>query len=126
MKALMNHKGIWFTIFRVLVGLGFLSHGLQKFGVFGGDSVVLASKFGIAGIVEVIVGLMVILGLYARYAAIPGAITMLVAYFWVHAPNGWFPLANKGELALLYLAAFIVLLSHEDTHWSLERKLVKN
>lgn len=99
----------FYVVFRLLVGLMFAMHGFMKFGVFGGPASQLFSLFGIAGVIEIVVGLLVFFGYFVEIAAVFGAIEMLVAYFMVHAPNGWNPLANKGELALMYLAAFLVL-----------------
>ncbi len=118
-------KGYLCFVFRVVVGWMFFEHGAQKlFGWFGGKAVdSLASMFGVAGVVEVVVGLAVVLGVFVKLAALFGGVQMLVAYFIVHIPNAWDPLANKGELALLYFAAFLVLLAYGTGKWSLERAL---
>ncbi len=103
-----------------------MTHGMQKlFGVFGGKGVELMSLFGLAGVIELVVGLLVLVGFFARYAAVLGGVTMLVAYFYAHASNGWLPIVNKGELAIMYFAAFLVMVTHEDKTWSLEKMLMK-
>lgn len=118
-------KGYLCFVFRVVVGWMFFEHGAQKlFGWFGGKAVdSLASMFGVAGVVEVVVGLAVILGVFVKLAALLGGVEMLAAYFMVHFPNGWNPLVNQGELALLYFAAFLALLAWGAGKWSLERAL---
>lgn len=112
-------------VFRIVVGWMFFEHGAQKwFGWFGGKAVgSLASMFGAAGVIEVVVGLAVLLGVFVKLAALVGGVEMLVAYFMIHFPNGWNPLANQGELALLYFAAFLVLFAWGAGKWSLERAL---
>ena len=100
----------FYVAFRVIVGFLFFSHGASKlFGWFGGNANPLFSMFGLIGVVEVLVGLFVLIGLFSRPAAIIGAIDMLVAYLWMHLPNGIHPFQNGGELALLFLAAFLVV-----------------
>lgn len=72
----------------------------------------VTSLFGIAGVIEVVVGLALVLGLWVRLAALLGAVEMLVAFFFIHVPAGWNPLTNGGELALLFFLAFVVMLTH--------------
>lgn len=116
-----------YLVFRMLVALMFFMHGGQKlFGWFGDNGPVqLASLMGVAGLVEVIVGLAVFFGLLTRIMAFFGAGQMLVAYVFVHAGQGWNPLVNKGELALLYLVAFAVIFIKGSGKWGLEQMLMK-
>jgi len=117
-----KHSDIVYLVFRALVGVMFFLHGYDKLFVKGME---LASLMGLAGIIEAVVGLAVLLGIFVRPAALLGAVTMLVAYFKVHASKGLSPLANGGELALMYLAAFLVLMIYGAYKWSLEEKLLK-
>ena len=121
-EILKRYNDILYLVFRVLVGLMFFLHGYDKIFVKGME---LASLIGFAGVVELVVGLAVFLGLFTRLAATLGGITMLVAYFKVHATNGLSPLANGGELALMYLAAFLVLLVYGAQKWGLEKEWLK-
>ena len=59
--------------------------------------------------VMIVVGLLVMIGLVARLAALVGAGEMAYAYFTQHQPNGLWPLQNGGELAMLYCFAFLVI-----------------
>tara|TARA_Y100000310_G_scaffold344172_2_gene455526 strand:- start:559 stop:963 length:405 start_codon:yes stop_codon:yes gene_type:complete len=126
-KMMKGYHGHIFAIFRVLVGLMFFMHGAQKvFGWFGGEAQTLSSLFGVAGVLEIVVGLAVLLGLWTRLAALIGGVEMLVAYFFVHVSGGWNPLQNGGELAIMYVLAFLVLLMHgAGSCCSLEKKLWK-
>ncbi len=119
-----------YFLFRVLIGLLFSLHGGQKlFGWFGGvagdgASVTLASLMGAAGIIEFAGGIAVAVGFFSRAVATIAAIEMLVAFFMVHVPQGWVPLLNQGEAALLYFSAFLVVIVYGNQKWSLEQKLL--
>ncbi len=116
-----DYGDYFYFIFRVLVGLLFAQHGAQKlFGWLGGNQAELFSLMGAAGIIEFFGGILLALGLITQFIAALGAIEMLVAYSIVHFPNSWIPIANKGELALLYFAAFLVLLVHGSRKWGLD------
>jgi len=123
------NKEYFYFVFRVFVGLLFLQHGLQKlfgmFGGLGGNSAEIFSMMGLAGLIELLGGLAIALGLFARLGALFAAIEMPIAYFMAHAPNGIIPLVNKGELALLYFAAFLVIMAFGARKFSLEKALMK-
>jgi putative oxidoreductase len=119
------HDHIFF-FFRVAVGLLFFIHGgIKVFGWQGADPVALIGLFGIGGLIELIVGLLLIVGLFVRLGALVGAVTMLVAYFYVHRAGGVNPFANGGELALLYFFVFLLLMIHGARRWGLEEKMFK-
>ncbi|MBI2565033.1 DoxX family protein [Candidatus Woesearchaeota archaeon] len=110
-----------YFVFRVFVGLLFAQHGAQKLlGWFGGKAMPLISMMGVAGIIELVGGLLLTLGLLTRFTALVTAVEMLAAYFMAHAPNGLAPIMNKGELALLYFASFLVLSAHGAKKWGLD------
>lgn len=115
---------IFYLVFRVLVGGLFLFHGLQKFGFLGGAPAT-ENLFILAGFIELIGGTVILLGLLTRLAALIGALEMVGAYFMVHVPNGLLPISNGGELALLYLAAFIGIFSYGSGKYGLEKILRK-
>ena len=120
------NKDYAYFIFRVLVGLLFLQHGLQKlFGMFGGKSSELFSIMGLAGIIEFLAGISIALGIFARFGAFFAALQMAVAYFMAHAPQGLIPILNMGELALLYFAAFLAIMAFGARRWSLEEAIFK-
>jgi putative oxidoreductase len=106
--------------FRIMFGLTFATHGLQKlFGMFGGVdgkgmTVPLVSLFGLAGVLELGGGLLIALGLLTRPVAFVLAGEMAVAYFMGHvAPSGSIlPPVNKGEPPVLYCFAWLFLAFH--------------
>lgn len=116
-----------YFIFRVFVGFFFFMHGAQKlFGIFGGNQPVeLISLFGLAGLIEFAAGLAMTIGLFTRLSAFVSAIQMAVAYFMAHATQGLNPISNKGELALLYFASFLILMIYGAKKFSLERLILK-
>ena len=125
-KFIQVRQDVLYFIARVLVGFMFFMHGTGKlFGWFGGNTVPLGGMFGVAGVVESLVGLAIVLGVFSRLAAVGGIITMLVAYFVVHLPNGFNPLQNGGELAILYFVSFLILLINGNGRWSLEQAALK-
>lgn len=98
---------------RIAAGTAFFTHGPQKLlGWFGGgDPVALVSLYGAAGVLETVVGLLIIVGFSTRLLAFIAAGEMAVAYLWVHTmSNGsifWWQ--NRGELPLLYCFIFLAL-----------------
>ena len=115
MQLLRRFEGPLLAITRIVVGLLFACHGAQKlFGMFGGVdgrgmTPPLLSKFGAAGVIEVTVGVLVIIGLLSRYAAFLASGEMAVAYFTAHQPRGALPIENGGELAALFSFVFLYL-----------------
>lgn len=96
------------ALLRIVVGYMLLLHGLDKtFGIFGGE-VALESLFGIGGLIELITGLLVMVGLLTRAAAFLASGQMAYAYFFIHGAGGeyLFPMLNKGELALTFSLVF--------------------
>ena len=113
------------SILRIVAALLFLQHGSQKiFAVPGGPSatpVDLFSIVGLAGILEFFGGLFVLLGLFTRSAAFVVSGEMAVAYFWKHAVQGFSPLMNHGELAVLYCFIFLCFVAAGGGPWSIDR-----
>jgi putative oxidoreductase len=113
MGALARLAGPTHAILRIGAGLLFMQHGAQKlFGVLGGmgapgQKAELMSQMGLAGVLELFGGLLIVIGLATRPVAAILFLQMLVAYFMAHAPQGPVPVQNGGELALLYALIFL-------------------
>ncbi|ELZ05477.1 DoxX family protein [Natrialba asiatica] len=118
-----------YAVFRVLVGLLFFQHGAQKLlGLFGGvdgsgATASLASMYGVAGVVELLGGLLIALGVLTRVVAVVTAGQMAVAQVLEHLPEGVVPIQNGGELGLLYTAAFLALIAYGSGRYSLDALL---
>jgi len=123
-KIAQRHAEFLYFFFRVLTGFLFLGHGLQKLGLLEGTFAV-QGFIGFIGICELAGGIALMIGLWTRLVALLGTMLLIGAYATVHAGQGFLPIANKGELALLYIAAFAVLFAHGAGRWSLERWLFK-
>ncbi len=118
-----HHADKLWLVFRVLVGVLFFMHGAQKFGLTGGEPATMWTLMWWAGLVELVVGVLTVLGLLTMVASALGGIQMLVAYFKVHAPQALSPLTTKGELALLFFGAFLVLLAWGAGRYSVDALL---
>jgi putative oxidoreductase len=98
-------------LLRIVTGFLFTAHGTQKiFGFPPPDkpmNIELASAAGIGGLLELVGGALILFGLFTRPVAFILSGEMAVAYFVVHAPKGFWPIVNKGELAALYCFLFL-------------------
>jgi putative oxidoreductase len=101
-----------YGIARIVVGLLFAAHGAQKlFGGPDGPPQTASALMMFAGAIELVCGLLIAVGFWTGYAAFIASGQMAVAYFVAHAPNGFSPLANKGELAVVYCFLFLFIAS---------------
>jgi putative oxidoreductase len=115
------------SILRFMTGLLFFAHGSAK--LIGWpvvemfkDGVPLTSPGGVAGILEFFGGILIVLGLFTRYTAFVLSGLMAVAYFMAHAPQGFHPINNNGELAIMYCFVFLYLAAAGGGPWSLDAK----
>jgi putative oxidoreductase len=112
------------SIVRIVAAFLFMEHGAQKlFGFLGGSpggTPRLFTESGIGGVLEFFGGLLLLLGLFTRPVAFILSGMMAVAYFQVHAPRGFWPLENRGELAVLYCFVFLYLSAAGGGPWSLD------
>src|SRR4030095_4009186 len=98
------------SVLRIVLGFLLIPHGLQKlFGLLGGKQVELMSLLGLAGVIEVFGGLLILVGLFTRPVAFIVSGFAAVAYFMAHAPQGFWPLLNEGELAVVYCFVYLYL-----------------
>jgi putative oxidoreductase len=94
----------------MVAGFLFMFHGLQKiFGLFGGRVAELMSLRGLAGIMEIAGGPLIMIGLWTSPVAFLCSGEMAIAYFRSHQPRGVWPIQNGGELAALYCFVFLFI-----------------
>lgn len=115
-------KAITHGALRVVAGFLFMLHGAQKlFGVLGGNQVEnLMGRMGIAGILEFFGGLLIMAGLFTRPVAFLVSGQMAVAYFIAHAPQGFWPIMNRGELAAFYAFTWLFFWAHGAGKYSVD------
>jgi putative oxidoreductase len=110
-KWLGKYSGFLYALMRFVVGVLFACHGAQKlFGVLGGTKQTEMMMLA-AGIIEFVGGIMIAVGLLTSYAAFIASGQMAVAYFKQHAPGGFWPIVNRGELAVVYCFVFLYIAS---------------
>ncbi len=111
-----------YAVLRIVAGFLFTCHGLQKiFGLLGGQKVPPgASVPFFAGLIELVAGLLIMLGLFTGIAAFIASGEMAVGYFMVHQPQGTWPIQNQGELAALYCFVFLYMAARGSGIWSLD------
>ncbi|HEX8288533.1 MAG TPA: DoxX family protein [Pyrinomonadaceae bacterium] len=118
------------SVLRAITGFLFIAHGTQKLFNMPASSqnaaVPLMSFMGFAGVLEFVGGLLILIGLFTRPTAFILSGMMAVAYFMAHAPGGFLPLVNKGELAVLYCFVFLFLAAAGGGVWSLDNLLWRN
>jgi putative oxidoreductase len=114
------------SIFRIMFALLFIEHATAKLLHFPHvamfDDLKITSLFGIGGIIELVGGLFVLFGLFTPIAAFILSGEMAIAYFMVHAPQGFFPLINMGEGAILYCFAFLYIAAAGPGPWSVDAR----
>jgi putative oxidoreductase len=116
---------ISYFLLRVVAGLLIFQPGAMKlFGWFGGmpggAKLNLMSQVGIGGILEVVGGVLIMLGLFTRPVAFILSGEMAVAYWQFHAPNGRWPIQNHGEPAVLLCFIFLYIAARGGDDWSLD------
>ena len=114
------------SILRIMAALLFIEPGSAKLFAFpvaimpGGGTATIGSLPGIAGILEVFGGLCLLLGLFTRPVAFLLSGEMAVAYFIGHAPHGFWPIVNHGELAILFCFLWLFLSAAGPGPWSID------
>lgn len=120
--ALASWRPLLLSVLRVMSGLLLLQHGtakLLKFPVMQSmANVPLTSPGGIAGILELVGGILLVIGLFTRPTAFILSGMTAVAYFMAHAGRNFFPILNGGELAALYCFVFLYLAAAGGGSWS--------
>ena len=118
---------ITLALLRIVAGLMFMQHGAQKlFHVLVPPTMQMPtfpmfSQLWFAGVIELVGGALLVLGLFTRIVAFLASGEMAVAYFQAHAPQGFFPIVNQGELAVLYCFVWLMFAGTGPGRWSLDQ-----
>jgi putative oxidoreductase len=110
---------------RIVVGFLFLWHGVQK--LFGYPVAmppgVPAFITYVAGPIELVGGILVMIGLYTRWSAFLASGLMAFAYWMAHGTKALLPVVNGGELAVLYCFVFLLIATQGSGVWSVDALL---
>jgi putative oxidoreductase len=112
------------SVLRIATGLLLLQHGTAKLLGFPAADFhpEITSMAGIAGMLELGGGALIVIGLFTRPVAFILSGMTAVAYFYVHAPQDFFPIRNGGELAALYCFVFLYLACAGAGPWSIDAR----
>lgn len=126
MKQLEKFSGPAYAFLRIIAGLMFAFHGVQKiFGVLTDYHPAVGSQIWIGGLIELVAGFLIAVGFKTRWAAFLSSGTMAVAYFQFHwkfqMGSAFFPGVNQGELAVLYCFVFLYMACRGSGMWSLDK-----
>jgi putative oxidoreductase len=116
------------AILRIVAGLLFLEHATQKFFAFPAPFLVhpLPTMLLVAGVIELVGGILITLGLFTRLAAFISSGEMAAAYFIGHfSKGGFWPVLNKGEAAILFCFVFLYIVAAGPGAWSLDSKRMR-
>jgi putative oxidoreductase len=112
------------SVLRIVTGLLFMQHGTAKLLGFPQiemfANLQLFSLYGLAGVLELVGGALIVIGLFTRPVAFVLSGMMAVAYFMAHAPQAFMPILNSGELAVLYCFVFLYLAAAGAGPWSVD------
>ena len=112
------------SVLRIVAAFMFMAHGTQKlvnFPVARASPTPLWSLIGVAGMLEMVGGALLLFGLFTRPVAFVLSGLMAFAYFLAHAPQGFWPIVNRGELAALYSFVFLYFAVAGGGVWSVDR-----
>jgi putative oxidoreductase len=112
------------SVLRIMTGLLLLAHGTSKYLSFPLSQMSNASPLtmgGAAGVLELIGGVLLTIGLFTRPMAFILSGMTAVAYFYAHAPRGFYPMLNGGELAALYCFTLLYIAAAGGGAWSVDR-----
>lgn len=127
MKWLGRYSDSIYALLRIVAGFMFSFHGVQKiFHIFTDLHPAVGSQIWFGGLIELVCGLLVMVGLRTRYAAFLASGEMAVAYFQFHSKfrlgPDFFPTVNKGELAALYCFLFLFIASRGGVKWCIDKR----
>jgi len=113
------------SVLRIVAALLFLEHGLQKFFGFPSAGPPMTPLLYVQGVIEIVGGLLLLVGLYSRVVAFILAGDMAVAYFMAHFPRSFYPAVNFGDASVLYCFVFFYIVFAGGGPWSVDRAVLK-
>ncbi len=121
-ERLSPYQPTGLAILRIITALLFIEHGTQKLFGFPPAPFDITSLFFIAGIIEFVGGILILLGLFTRPVAFLLSGEMAIAYFMVHVQIDFFPANNQGDGAVLFCFIFLFLVFAGPGKWALDNR----
>ncbi len=111
-----------YAVLRIVAGLTFSMHGSQKLLGYppAGFAGHLPTLMLVAGTIEFCSGVLILAGFFSRIPALLASGEMAVAYFTAHFPHAFWPIVNRGELAVVYCFIFLYIAAQGSGKWSLD------
>jgi putative oxidoreductase len=113
------------SVLRIVVALLFLESGLQKYFGFPSAGPQMTPLLYVQGAIEIVGGILLLIGAYTRVVAFILSGDMAAAYFMAHFPRSFFPAINGGTAAVLFCFAFLYLVFAGGGAWSVDRAALK-
>ena len=113
------------SVLRIVVALLFLEHGLQKFFGFPSAGPSMTPLLDVQGVIEIVGGILLLVGAFTRVTAFVLAGDMAAAYFMAHFPRSFFPSVNSGDAAVLFCFVFFYIVFAGGGPWSVDRIALK-
>ena len=113
------------SVLRIMTALLFIEHGtLKHFGFppSPNPGPALLSLSGVEGVIEIVGGILILIGLFTRPVAFILSGNMAVAYFMAHAPKSFVPILNGGDAAILYCFIYLYLFVAGGGSWSVDER----
>lgn len=122
MKFLENFQNQTYAALRVMAGLMFMAHGVQKFFNFPAEFAYPLNPMTTAAAgIELVGGALITIGLFTRPVAFLASGMSAVGYWMVHGTQGFFPIANGGEIIALYCFIFLYIAAKGPGIWSVDK-----
>jgi putative oxidoreductase len=112
----------FYALLRIVAGFMFACHGAQKvLGLLGGQQQPMMTMPWTAGVIELVCGLLIMVGFLTGLAAFIASGEMAAAYFMAHQGSGALPIQNRGELAALYAFLFLYIAARGAGPWGVDK-----
>ncbi|MFJ6323694.1 MULTISPECIES: DoxX family protein [unclassified Rhizobium] len=119
---LSPYQAVALALLRIIAALLFIEHGTQKLFGFPPAPYAITTLFFVAGIIELVGGILILIGLFTRPVAFLLSGEMAIAYFMVHMPINFFPANNQGDGAVLFCFIFLFLVFAGPGEWALDNR----
>lgn len=121
-ERLSSYQPAALAVLRIITALLFIEHATQKLFGFPPAPYAITTLFFVAGVIELVGGILILLGLFTRPVAFVLSGEMAIAYFMVHMPINFFPANNQGDGAVLFCFIFLFMVFAGSGSWALDNR----